>query len=377
MRRTAVHLLVRVVIVADRLFASRERELLSRLEIGLADEGVRVIQALPEGGAAPAPGAQASGVCTATLTFPGGGLPFTTGLRARRLAQRLEDVDSAAEDSPVDIVHVFGGSLWPFGAALAEACGAGLALEVWRAGLIDRIGSVSRELLRDVLFIAPDPEIERALRQRGAPTRSALWGVHAGDPPAAKLAPGRAPTVMLIGAGNDARAMRAALEGVANCVRSHPDMLIFADALAARRADLYSVAMQRGILANLSLIEEIESRRDLLVQGDVLLLCEGNGEQRTIVLEAMAHSMIVLSVEDRFCDYLRDNVTAKLVRPATREAWAAALGSLLDDPAAARRVGESAREFIAKHRRASDHVRSVLEAYSWLRQEQPARSVVP
>jgi len=368
---------VRVVVVADRLFASRERELLSRLEIGLADEGVRVLQALPEEGATPDPGSQASGVYTASVTFPARGLPFTTGIRARRLAHRLEEIDSGADDSPVDIVHVFGGSLWPFGAALAEACGAGLALEVWRAGLIDRTGSITSAAPKDILFIAPDPEIERSLRQRGVPTRSAIWGVHAGDPPAPKLVAGRAPTVMLIGAGNDPRAMRAALEGVANCVRSHPDMLIFADALAARRADLYSVATQRGILANLSLIEEIESRRDLLVQGDVLLLCEGNGEQRTIVLEAMAHSMIVLSVEDKYCDYLRDNVTAKIVRPATREAWATALGALLDDPAAARRVGESAREFVAKQRRASDHVRSVLEAYSWLRQEQPARSVVP
>ena len=278
---------MRVVVVADRLFASRERELLSRLEIGLADEGVRVLQALPEEGAAAAQSSQAAGVFTATLTFPSGGLPFTTGLRARRLAQRLEEVDSGADDSPVDIVHVFGGSLWPFGAALAEACGAGLALEVWRAGLIDRTGTIAAAAPKDVLFIAPDPEIERAPRQRGGgvATRLAIWGVHAGDPPAPKLVAGRAPTVMLIGAGNDPRAMRAALEGVANCVRAHPDMLIFADALAARRADLYALAMQRGILANLSLIEEIESRRDLLVQGDVLLLCEGNGEQRTIVLE--------------------------------------------------------------------------------------------
>ena len=370
---------MRVVVVADRLFASRERDLLSRLEIGLADEGVRVLQALPEEGATPAAGSQTSGVFTATLTFPSGGLPFTTGLRARRLAQRLEEVDSGADDSPVDIVHVFGGSLWPFGAALAEACGAGLALEVWRAGLIDRTGTIASAAPKDVLFIAPDPEIERSLRQRGGgvATRLAVWGVHAGDPPAPKLATGRAPTVMLIGAGNDPRAMRAALEGVANCVRAHPDILIFADALAARRADLYALAMQRGILANLSLIEEIESRRDLLVQGDVLLLCEGNGEQRTIVLDAMAHSMIVLSAEDKYCDYLRDNVTARLVKPATREGWAAALGALLDESAGARRIGESAREFVAKHRRASDHVRSVLEAYSWLRQEQPARSVVP
>lgn len=366
---------MRVVVVADRLFASRERELLSRLEIGLADEGVRVLQALPEEGTEPL--AQASGACTASLTFASGGLPFTTGLRARRLAQRLEEVDQGADDSPVDIVHVFGGSLWPFGAALAQACGAGLALEVWRAGLIDRAAAIAPRAPKDTLFIAPDPEIERTLRHRGLPTRSAIWGVHAGDPPAPKLASGRAPTVMMIGAGNDPRAMRTALEGIASCVRTHPDILIFADALAARRADLYSVATRRGVLANLTLIEEIESRRDLLVQGDVLLLCEGNGEQRTIVLEAMAHSMIVLSVEDRYSDYLRDRVTAKIVRATGPGAWAEALGTFLDSPATARRIGDSAREFVARQRRASDHVRAVLDAYSWLRQDSPARSAVP
>lgn len=369
---------MRVVIVADRLFASRERELLSRLEIGLADEGVRVIQALPAEWAAQSTTAgQMSGLCAPVVTFASTGLPFTTGLRARRLAERLEEIDSGADDSPVDIVHVFGGSLWAFGAALAEACGAGLALETWRAGLIERATNPISTLLKDVLFIAPDPAIERALRQRGLPTRLALWGVHAGDPPAPKLVAGRAPTIMLIGAGNDPRAMRAALEGIGGCVRRQPDLLVFVDALAARRANLYDLAVRLGMLPNLTLIEEIESRRDLLVQGDILVLCEGNGEQRTIVLDAMTHSMVVLSVEDRFCEMLRDGTTARLVKNPSGESWAAALGALLDDPASARRLGESAREYIAKHRRASDHVRSVLEAYSWLRQDRSVRASVP
>lgn len=368
---------MRVVVLADRLFASRERELLSRLEIGLADEGVRVLQALPDEGLAAAPDGQASGACTARLTFPSRGLPFTTGLRARRLAERLESIDAGAEDTPVDIVHVFGGSLWPFAIALAEACGAGLAFEVWRAGLIDRASAIAPSAPKDQLFIAPDPTIERQLRHRGLASRAALWGVHAGDPPAPKLQPGRAPTIMLIGAGNDPRAMRAALEGVSRCVRTHPDMLIFADALAARRADLYSLAAHRGVLPNLTLIEEIEARRDLLVQGDVLLLCEGHGEQRTIVLDAMTHGMITLSVEDKYSDYLRDGVSARIVRPATAEGWSEALGSLLSDVPSARRIGESAREFVATQRRASDHVKAVLDAYSWLRQEHPARTIVP
>ncbi len=369
---------MRVVVLADRLFASRERELLSRLEIGLADEGVRVAQALPIEGAAETPTAgQASGLCTQTVLFPSRGLPFTTGLRARNLAARLEDTDNAAEDAPIDIVHVFGGSLWSFGIALAEVCGAGLALEVWRAGLIDRAGAAASRGPRDLLYIAPDPAIERALRQRGVPTRAALWGVHPGEENNSKLAEGRAPTIMLVGAGNDARAMREALTGISRCVADNPDLLIFADSLAARRAGLYDLAMRLNILPNLSLIEEIESRRDLLVQGDILVLCEGQGEQRTIVLDAMSHSMIVLAVEDAYCDFLRENVTARLVRSSSSQNWAAALGAVLADRAGARKMAESARQFVARNRRASDYVRAVLEAYSWLRQERPARSIVP
>ena len=124
--------------------------------------------------------------------------------------------------------------------------------------------------------------------------------------------------------------------------------------------------------ANVSFIEEIESRRDLLVHADLLLLCEALGEQRTVVLDAMAHSMVVLSAEDRYSDCLRDGVTARLIKsPGARE-WGAAVSSSLADVAGSRRLGETAREFVMKERRASDHVRAVLEAYSWLRREPAA-----
>ncbi|MBS0191350.1 MAG: glycosyltransferase [Phycisphaerales bacterium] len=368
---------MRVVIVADQLFASRERELLSRLEIGLADEGVRVIQALPaEGGLQASASGQMSGLCAPVVTFASTGLPFTTGYRARKLADKLDEIDSGTEESPVDIVHVFGGSLWNFGIALAESCGAAVALEIWRAGLIER-ASVPIASVKDVMMVAPDPGIERALRQRGLPTRLASWGVHAAETLAPKLEAGRATTVMLIGGGNDQRAMRAALEGLGACIRKHPDTLVFADALAARRAGLYELAMKLGMLANLSLIEEMESRRDLLVQGDVLILCEGHGEQRTIMLDAMSHAMVVLSVEDRFCEVLREGVTARLIKGPSAGSWAEAIGAVLQDPAGARRLGESARAFIAEHRRASDHVKAVLEAYSWLRRDRAVAPMVP
>src|SRR5258705_7504763 len=50
---------MRVVILTDAGFARREHSLVSRLEIGLADGGVRVIHALPASAADPAPSAAA------------------------------------------------------------------------------------------------------------------------------------------------------------------------------------------------------------------------------------------------------------------------------------------------------------------------------
>lgn len=360
---------MRVVILADTLFASRERELLARLEIGLADEGIRVIQASPsDGGTALT---DASSVYRTSVTFPARGLPFTTGLRARRLAERLTEIEIGGEDGDIDIVHVFGGSLWNFGQFVAEACGADLVLEIWRAGLVDRAAAWPSVPTR-TLCLAPDPAIDRALRQSGTSPRLACWGVHAGDPPRPKLAPGRAPTAVLVGAGNDPRGMRSALQGLADCVRRHPELLLFVDALAARRADLYALASSLNITANLSFIEEIESRRDLLVHADLLVLCEALGEQRTVVLDAMAHSMIVVAIEDRMSDCLREGVTAKLIKTPAAAQWSMALLAALEDVAASRRLGETAREFVVRERKASDHVRGVIEAYSWLRRDAAA-----
>src|SRR5262249_14945214 len=122
---------VRVLILADEFFASRERGLLTRLEVGLADEGVRVIHAVPEGTKAEAPG----GVFTSVLTYSPKTLMLTRPLAVRRLGRAIAEMDETEEPTDVDIIHVFGGSVWGLGADLALEIGSALAVEVWRAGL--------------------------------------------------------------------------------------------------------------------------------------------------------------------------------------------------------------------------------------------------
>jgi glycosyltransferase involved in cell wall biosynthesis len=143
-------------------------------------------------------------------------------------------------------------------------------------------------------------------------------------------------------------------------------MMVFADAEAARRTRLWSHARSLGILPRLSLIEELEGRRDLLLQGDLLIVPEAKGEQRSVVLEAMATGMIVVAARDEMVSVLQDGRTARLVPGADARAWGEVLRDVLTHREKTRALTRSAAEYVRTQRRASEHVRAVLEAYRWL-----------
>jgi glycosyltransferase involved in cell wall biosynthesis len=176
---------------------------------------------------------------------------------------------------------------------------------------------------------------------------------------------------MLVGSGKDEKAFRAAVEGIAAVARDQPDLLLFCDALAARRCDIWSLARNLGILHSLSLIEELESRRDLLLYGDILVQPEAHGEQRSILLEAMASGMVVVAGADPMVSVLQDGRTARLVATPTASEWAGVLRDTVLNPDKARTLAGWAREYIKTNRRASDHVRAVMAAYDWLASDDP------
>lgn len=353
---------MRVLILADDFFASRERALLMRLEVGLADEGVRVIHAVPD-----TRGEQPASVYSRTLTYSSHTLAATRPLAVKRLARAVDALEE--REDGIDIVHVFGGASWDFARDLAAELGAALALEVWRAGLIPRARGMGGEADDPPLLMAPDETIERALADGMAgelTVRLAAWGVHA--PPAVRsvLPEGRSITAMVVGSGQDAAAFAAALEGLGTVAQERGDLMIFCDAVAARKADLWKHARRLNLLDRLTLIEELEDRRDLLVEGDLLVLPEAKGEQRTVVLEAMAAGMVVVAAKDPMVSVLRDGHTCRLVAGGGPAAWSAAVREILGSPTIAAALARQAHEFVRLHRRASDHVRGVLSAYAWL-----------
>ncbi|MDX2117596.1 MAG: glycosyltransferase [Planctomycetota bacterium] len=362
-----------VLILADALFASRERSLLSRLEIGLADEGVRVLHAIPESASRSGHSLFGGEVFTRAVTYPDRAIPFTTGLRSRVLLGSIAKALQADELPDIDVVHVFGGSAWPLGLDLARRAGAGVVLEVWRSGLVSQAGALRLRGHGDVLLAAPDSAVERALLAEGSGStvRLTQWGVYTPPEPRQVLRDGRAPALMMIGTGLDARAVHAFLSGVAEATKVAPDLLVFADALTARRSGAWAIAGKLGLRDRLSLIEELESRRDLLVQGDIIAQPEARGEQRSVILEAMAAGMAVVAAADPMVHILQGGVTCRLAPSHDASAWGRVLSEMLTNREATRELARRGREHIREQRRASDHVRSVLAAYHWLNATEP------
>jgi hypothetical protein len=367
---------MRALILTDSLFASRERALLSRLEVGLADEGIRVIHAVPDGFSLDS---TAAPVFTRVVRYQptGGGWAPMRRLIVRRLVRAVNDVIEGEDGGSLDIVHVFGGSAWDIGFDLARECSATVALEIWRAGLVQRARDLGRTGV-PVVLMAPDPAIERALTLAvgagGPRVHAAFWGVHAPThprepltrPDAATNAQREPVSVMVVGAGRDPRAFLAAFEGLATLVKAFGDVEIFCDALAARRANVWAIARRLGLLHHLSLIEELEARRDMVLQSDMLVLPEPTGEQRSIVLDALANGVLVAAAADPYLSPLEDRVTACVVRHPLAEEWRSALLELAQRPDVVQSLARTGHAFVRDKRRASDYVRAVISAYTWM-----------
>jgi hypothetical protein len=367
-----------VLILADRSMALRERAMLMRLEVGLADEGVRVVHGVPR-----APGdAQPQGLYSTAVAYDDSALAVGRTRRVRRFLHAVEraEQDAVGGEPGFDIVHAFGVGCWPFALEIARQTGAGVLLELWRSSAIAQAAVLaSRQHPTDMRFAVSESPIAAELRKRAgaAVVVRAPWGVHASSAPRPAFAGTRPLAAALLADAGDARATRAALAGLAEATSAAGvEFLLFLgteDGAPAREAAVWSAARKLGILDRLSMVPEMEARREPVLQMDMLLLPEPTGRERTLALEAMGSGMIVVAVADPFIESLADGVTARLIAQQTPEAWRAGLTGLLSDRAAAADLGRSAHAWVRDHRAASSQVADVLRAYA---QFEPRRAAV-
>ncbi len=366
------------LIIADISFATRERAMLSRLEVGLADEGVRVTHAMPASLIATGTFnvSESIGIQSTVVTYQDRGLPFTHRRRAGDLARAIDE--RFDEPTPIDIVHAFGAGSWAIAVDLARRSGAGLLLELWRPGLITPAAALFAAATRTSHpvtpeFIVSESALATAIRTSlpRAKVYSAPWGVHAPQHPRGPRPPGQPLAVAMLCDTGDPRSCSAALAGLVQAAAG-TEMLIFAaidETTPAREAALWAAARKLNLMDRFSLVPDMESRREPILDMDLLLLPEATGRQRTLTLEAMGAGLTVIAMADDTMESLADGTTARLVASPTPAAWAQAIAITALNPPAAADLTRSAHEHIRSNRVGSAQVADVLRAY-----QQVARS---
>lgn len=369
-----------VVIFADAAFVRREREMLMRLEVGLADEGVRVVHALPKQLAVEetsASGGGAGGIAgggslySTVVGYEAGGMAISRRLRAARLLDEIQERLELPERK-IDIVHAFGLEPWHIGLDLARLSSAGILLELFDAATIGPAASLAsrRVGVRTVEYSVAEPAMRRALRKRAhnAHVHVAPWGVHSPAQLPVRTRPQERPlAVGMISDGRDSLSVRAALAGLQECMKSRGEFLVFAGVgplKYGRDPAVWAAARELDLVDRVSLVPEIEARREPMMQMDMLILPEASGRQRTLTLDAMAHGVSLVAAGDELIEALIPDRTASIVKEPTPSAWRDAIAQVIDDQAYAQSLRTSAHQFVRSERAASGQVAAVLTAYN-------------
>lgn len=369
---------MRVLILPDATAFTREHAMIARLQVGLADEGVRVVQGVPASAAGTeAESLLAGGVYALSVRHQDRGLPLMEALRAEALARDVEALARGeSAERALDAVLALGDGAWSTALRIGHRLRAAVVLSVDGRAQVERAGAVWRRAGRGAgvgnghagakpIFLAPGDRLADALAT-GVPRSRVVvapWGVYPTRTAHAPVDRGRSLSVVVLLSGRDGEAARGALLGLERAAETTPDLHVIVDADATRRLDLWRwTASTPSIRGRLTLTANLDGRHDLVTEADVLLVPESLGQARGLVLQAMADGMLVAAREDALVDWLIPGTTCCLLEDARAETVARRVLALADDARASGALRASAREWVQVHRPASAFVRGVLAA---------------
>lgn len=346
--------------MVDRLFARHEKALIERTVVGLLDEGIGVRLLVPRSGFKHRTSWETP---VERTPYVDRGVSIMLPIRARSLAQTLRE---QAPDTSWDIVHAFGGQTWPLALELARRFDAALVLELWRLGLVSRAQSIVRSDSVEVMCLVPDQSFIDAIEREGVdiPVRVATWGVPSPISPREVLSDDGGVSIVFHSGGRDRVACVTAFDGVADAVREHPETHLFVNIEASQRAGLWERARGAGILDRVTMVDQIEHQRDLALSADIYIDPDTVHEHRSMLLEALANGLVVVSADEEQSSAVRDGETAVIVRDLTPAAWTGAVAGILGDREHARRIGQQAWSYVREHRKLSTHIGSTIDAYA-------------
>ena len=179
--------------------------------------------------------------------------------------------------------------------------------------------------------------------------------------------PVRPVSASVLATGRDPGAVSAALEGLSLAARRHDELMIFLDAVAVKKShDVWRRLRTLRSLDRVSLMPDLESRREPALRSDLFTRPEASSEHRSVLLDAMAAGMCVLSAKDPVVEALQHERTCYVCQEPTALGWERAVLHALEEPQRARALGTGAQKWIRDSQSVSSQAAALIDAYERL-----------
>lgn len=350
---------MRIALIADRDFFTREHALLNRVTVGLMSSGMQVAMITADGRAG-----RHGGGLTARAQYPAARLPWSRHFYAKQVLRQL--MAQPWGDAPADVIHAFGEESWDIAIALAEILGAPAILEVWSTDLVGRLPR-RRQQAHIGAYTTASSRIAHLLGSHvsSEAVHVTPWGVLA--PPDDDLRGiltdvKDCVSAVVVGSGRSLDSYEAVLGGIALARQECPQLIAFVSTPPGTGSRLHAIIKRYGLPDVVSLIPQAESARQLVLKSDLIIAPESSGEHRSLMLEAMAAGRLVLAAPDHCVAYLVAEETAQLVPPSA-DAWCTALVDAVLKPDDARWRASRAREHVTSHFTASSYIEMLIDLY--------------
>ena len=339
-------------LIADNAWLADELGMFRFLVVGLLGEQVRVAQVVPEG-----TGESVTSAFGARLTWQD---------RRHDLLRRhqLAGLVPALDELQVGVLHALDGRVWSGALKIARKLQVPVVLNLASAADLDRLVPLRRQLsgMRAGFAAATTVLAEAAQPMVPESVPVELVAPGAQVPPAPNVAPGdRSLCIVITGDGTFDDDVRALLEALAVFVADEPDALLFLDCPGRDTRDLWQAVQQYGLLHQASMIPSNTDHRRLLIGAHLLIQPQALGRARSMTLQAMACGIPVMAREDPWLDYLIDGETAWVTAKSDVSTWLEMIRR--HDGPAARRLTESARDWVRRHHLAARLVDRTVDLY--------------
>jgi len=360
----------RVLMIADRDFATREHDLLERIEHGVRDAGHHVARAVPSGVKIWETGAPSAVI--AYDDSSGFLRPFTVPETILDALQTEREDDVFAGGTQVDLVHAWGAGSYRAAVEIAAACDAGLVLDYSSEFATPKLRKLNRsisglggESAPRVCVVAADESLADRARSflADSDVRTLSWGVPEVVSTTSRDA--HAPlSVSVMCTGRSRRDVIHALNAISEVRATHPEMIVFLDEQALdSNASIHRHVESIGLEDCLSVIGNMESARELILETDVLVAPDLRHEHRSLVLEAVARGMGVVVREGSFLsEDVPEDAPFILSRPDCACVREAILACIVDEDRVRERCAR-ATSYIRKDHDASRHLSGIIDAY--------------